>query len=107
MTWGYATHNAAKYGGLVKRRYISGHSAPALAALVAVVALCAAVASLTAIRARAADDANTIHLTIASSHSTRIAWVGALQTVVVPESNKRLEAMGSPYRIRWTEAYGG
>src|SRR5690606_28003801 len=107
MTWGYATHNAAKYGGLVKRRYISGHPAPALLALIAVVALCAVFASLAAFRARAADDTKTINLTIASSHSTRIAWVGALHTVVVPESNKRLEAMGSPYRIRWTEAYGG
>jgi TRAP-type C4-dicarboxylate transport system substrate-binding protein len=57
--------------------------------------------------ARAADDGNVINLTIASSHSTGLAWVGVMHTVVVPESNKRLEAIGSPYRIRWTEAYGG
>jgi TRAP-type C4-dicarboxylate transport system substrate-binding protein len=57
--------------------------------------------------AHAADDAHTIKLTIASSHSTGLAWVGVMHTLVVPESNRRLEAMGSPYRIRWTEAYGG
>ena len=57
--------------------------------------------------ARAADDGNVIDLTIASSHSTGLAWVGVLHTVVVPESNRRLEAMGSPYRIHWIEAYGG
>ena len=57
--------------------------------------------------AQAADDGNVIELTIASSHSTGLAWVGVLHTVVVPESNRRLEAMGSPYRIHWIEAYGG
>jgi TRAP-type C4-dicarboxylate transport system substrate-binding protein len=30
-----------------------------------------------------------------------------MHTLVVPESNARLEAMGSPHRIRWTESYGG
>jgi TRAP-type C4-dicarboxylate transport system substrate-binding protein len=30
-----------------------------------------------------------------------------MHTLVVPESNRRLEAMGSPHRIRWTETYGG
>lgn len=57
--------------------------------------------------ARAADGLTSVPLTIASSHSTGLAWVGVMHTVVVPESNERLEAMGSPYRIRWTEAYGG
>jgi TRAP-type C4-dicarboxylate transport system substrate-binding protein len=55
----------------------------------------------------AAQDQNTIDLTIASSHTTGLAWIGVMHTLVVPESNRRLEAMGSPYRIRWTEAYGG
>jgi TRAP-type C4-dicarboxylate transport system substrate-binding protein len=49
----------------------------------------------------------TVRLTIASSHTTGLPWVGVMHTLVVPESNRRLEAMGSPYRIRWTEAYGG
>jgi TRAP-type C4-dicarboxylate transport system substrate-binding protein len=57
--------------------------------------------------ARADDDAHTIKLTIASSHSTSLAWVGTMHNLVVPQTNKRLEALGSPYRIRWTEAYGG
>jgi TRAP-type C4-dicarboxylate transport system substrate-binding protein len=30
-----------------------------------------------------------------------------MHTLVVPESNRRLQAMGSSHRIRWTEAYGG
>ena len=49
----------------------------------------------------------TVRLTIASSHTTGLPWVGVMHTLVVPESNRRLEAMGSPDRIRWTESYGG
>jgi TRAP-type C4-dicarboxylate transport system substrate-binding protein len=60
-----------------------------------------------AIGARAEDDAHTIRLTIASSHSTTLAWVGTMHNLVVPEANQRLAALPSPYRIRWTEAYGG
>src|SRR5262245_17705279 len=63
-------------------------------------------AALAAGAARA-DDGQTIKLTIASSHSTSLAWVGTMHTLVVPEANKRLAALGSPYQIRWTEAYGG
>jgi TRAP-type C4-dicarboxylate transport system substrate-binding protein len=66
----------------------------------------AATFALAAPHAHAAD-ADTIKLTIASSHSTSLAWVGTLHTLVVPETNRRLAALGSPYRIRWTEAYGG
>jgi len=57
--------------------------------------------------ALAADDTHTIRLTVASSHSTSLAWVGTMHTLIVPETNRRLEMRGSPYRIRWTEAYGG
>ena len=57
--------------------------------------------------ARAADASGAIHLTIASSHATSIAWVGLLHTLVVPETNALLEALGSPYRVRFTESYGG
>jgi TRAP-type C4-dicarboxylate transport system substrate-binding protein len=49
----------------------------------------------------------TINLTIASSHPTALAWVGPLKTIVVEKSNPMLEEMGSPYRINWTEAFGG
>ena len=48
-----------------------------------------------------------VRLTIASSHVTGLPWVGVMSSLVVPESNVRLEAMGSPHRIRWTESYGG
>jgi len=48
-----------------------------------------------------------VRLTVASSHTTGLPWVGVMHTLVVPESNARLEAMGSPHRIRWTESYGG
>ena len=57
--------------------------------------------------ARADGDETTIKLTVASSQPTTLAWVGAMHTLVVPELDKRLAARGSPYRIRWTEAYGG
>jgi TRAP-type C4-dicarboxylate transport system substrate-binding protein len=46
-------------------------------------------------------------LTIASSHTTSLPWVGVMHTLVAPEANRRLAAMGSAYRIHWTEAYGG
>jgi TRAP-type C4-dicarboxylate transport system substrate-binding protein len=54
-----------------------------------------------------ARGATTIKLTIASSHPTAVPWVGTLQKHVVPETNKRLEAMGSDIRVDWTESYGG
>ncbi len=58
--------------------------------------------------ARAAGgDEHTIKLTVASSQSTSLAWVGTMHTLIVPELNRRLEARGSAYHIRWTEAYGG
>ncbi len=67
------------------------------------VCLVAGVTGEEAITARA----ETIRLTIASSHATTLPWVGVMHSHVVPESNRRLEAMGSAYRIKWTEAYGG
>jgi TRAP-type C4-dicarboxylate transport system substrate-binding protein len=69
----------------------------------------AAVAMLCGLLATAAVRAEdtTIELTVASSQATSLAWVGAMHTLVVPELDKRLAARGSPYRIRWTEAYGG
>ncbi|HET7608778.1 MAG TPA: C4-dicarboxylate TRAP transporter substrate-binding protein, partial [Gammaproteobacteria bacterium] len=57
--------------------------------------------------AQADGDDATIKLTVASSQPTTLAWVGAMHTLVVPELDKRLAARGAPYRIRWTEAYGG
>jgi TRAP-type C4-dicarboxylate transport system substrate-binding protein len=65
------------------------------------------IAALLAFMLAAPAGAETVKLTIASSHTTALAWVGVMHTLVVPESNRRLAAMGSPNRIRWTEAYGG
>ena len=56
---------------------------------------------------KAAAETEQIRLTIASSHPTTVPWVGTMKNHVVPESNRRLEAMGSKYRIKWTESYGG
>ena len=52
-------------------------------------------------------NAETYDLTMASSHPTVLPWVGQLSSLVVGQSNARLEAMGSEDRIEWTEAYGG
>jgi TRAP-type C4-dicarboxylate transport system substrate-binding protein len=60
-----------------------------------------------ALAAHAASDEHTIKLTVGSSQTTSLAWIGAMHTLVVPELSRRLEARGSPYHIRWTEAYGG
>ena len=55
---------------------------------------------------RSASAQTLIRLTMASSHPTVLPWTAPLETVV-RESNARLEARGSQYRIDWTEAYGG
>ena len=54
-----------------------------------------------------AAQAKTYNLTMASSHPKVLPWVGQLSALVVGESNKRLEAMGSEDRIEWPENYGG
>jgi len=54
-----------------------------------------------------AVNAETIRLTIASSHNTALPWVGVMQSHVVTNANQRLKEAGSDYDIRWTEAYGG
>jgi TRAP-type C4-dicarboxylate transport system substrate-binding protein len=46
-------------------------------------------------------------LTIGSSHPPVLPWTIPLRDLVVPESNKRLKAAGSPDTIKWTEAYAG
>lgn len=51
--------------------------------------------------------AETINLTISSSHPLTIPWVEPLKTIVVEKSNKLLEERGSEHRITWTEAFAG
>lgn len=72
-----------------------------------VIALAVGLVTVTAANGNIAAQAETLRLTIASSHATTLPWVGVMHSHVVPESNRRLEAMGSTYRIKWTEAYGG
>ena len=54
----------------------------------------------------AASAQQTINLTIASSHPTTIPWVGFMQSVFMPEVDKRLAA-GGKFKIQWKEAFGG
>jgi len=63
--------------------------------------------AVAAFAATAPAKAETFNLTMASSHPTVVPWVGQLSTLVVAETNKRLEAMGSEDRVEWTESYGG
>jgi TRAP-type C4-dicarboxylate transport system substrate-binding protein len=46
-------------------------------------------------------------MTIGSSHPPVLPWTLPLKTLIVPESNKRLKALGLPDTIVWTEAYAG
>lgn len=55
----------------------------------------------------AAAGAETYRLTAGAPQSTNLPWIGVIQRVVVPESNARLRAAGSPNSIDWREAYGG
>ena len=66
--------------------------------------LCAmAIALLVAMPAAARD----YKMTIGSSHAPVLPWTIPLKNLVVPESNKRLKALGLPDTIQWTEAYAG
>jgi TRAP-type C4-dicarboxylate transport system substrate-binding protein len=69
----------------------------------AVVAAIAAVLTALALPGAARE----YKMTIGSSHPPVLPWTIPLRDLVVPESNKRLAASGSPDRIVWTEAYAG
>ncbi len=51
--------------------------------------------------------AETFRLTAGGPQSASLPWIGVIQTVIVPESNRRLAAAGSEHQIVWREAYGG
>lgn len=51
--------------------------------------------------------ADKIKMTAASSHPPVLPWVEVITNHIVPETNKRLAAMGSDTEILWTEAYAG
>jgi TRAP-type C4-dicarboxylate transport system substrate-binding protein len=63
----------------------------------------AAVFAALALPAAAAE----FKLTIGSSHPPVLPWTIPLRDLIVPESNKRLKALGLPDTIKWTEAYAG
>jgi TRAP-type C4-dicarboxylate transport system substrate-binding protein len=67
------------------------------------VALAAAALVATAFPASATE----YKMTIGSSHPPVLPWTLPLKTLIVPESNNRLKALGSPDTIKWTEAYAG
>lgn len=64
-----------------------------------------ATAALTALALPAT--ARDYKMTIGSSHPPVLPWTIPLRDLVVPESNKRLKALGFPDTIIWTEAYAG
>lgn len=70
-------------------------------------ALLAAAAASTIPAGRFAWAAETLNLTISSSHPLTIPWVEPLKTQVVDRSNQMLTEMGGAYQINWTEAFGG
>ena len=49
----------------------------------------------------------TFRLTAGGPQSASLPWIGIIGTLIVPESNARLQAIGSENRIVWREAYGG
>ena len=51
--------------------------------------------------------AEIFRLTAAGPQSASLPWIGVIQSVIVPESNRRLAAAGSEHQIVWREAYGG
>lgn len=71
------------------------------------VSLGGAAAVLLAAGTMAAEAAETIRLTIASSHPTSIHWVGVMDKTFKPEVDRILKENGDKYQIRWTTAYGG
>jgi TRAP-type C4-dicarboxylate transport system substrate-binding protein len=89
------------------RHIASRRRADIRAVLVALVCAACGAAAPMAQAAQGGAAEKVIPLTIASSHTTGLPWVGVMHELVVPESNARLAAMHSPYRIRWTETYGG
>ena len=66
-----------------------------------------ALAAGCALTLAASASGETIRLTAGGPQSASLPWIGVIGTLMVPESNERLRAMGSAHRIVWREAYGG
>lgn len=54
-----------------------------------------------------AASAKVYKLTAGSSHPPIVPWVATIKNLVVPESAKRVKALGKGDSIQWTEAYAG
>jgi TRAP-type C4-dicarboxylate transport system substrate-binding protein len=51
--------------------------------------------------------AESFRLTAGGPQSASLPWIGIIQSLVVPESNRRLALSNSEHDIIWREAYGG
>jgi TRAP-type transport system periplasmic protein len=54
-----------------------------------------------------AQDVQTINLRVGASHPTTLPWVGSIPNRFIPEVNRRIAELETPYQINWQEAYGG
>ncbi len=54
-----------------------------------------------------AREPGTLPIVVAAGHTKAILWVEYLSDDFIPAIDRRLKESGSPYRIEWTEAYGG
>ena len=66
-----------------------------------------AIAATVAVVGLTPATAKVYKLTAGSSHPPIVPWVATIKTYVVPESMKRVAAMGKGDSIQWTEAYAG
>lgn len=66
-----------------------------------------AVALPTALAAHGAAAAETINLHVISAQAPRMLTVKLMSEELLPEINRRLEARGAGYQIRWRESYAG
>lgn len=69
--------------------------------------LTACIVAAAAALASSPVSAKVYKLTAGSSHPPIIPWVATIKNFVVPESAKRVAAMGRGDSIEWTEAYAG
>ncbi|MDR5863657.1 C4-dicarboxylate TRAP transporter substrate-binding protein [Halomonas campisalis] len=54
-----------------------------------------------------AQDVQTINLRVGASHPTTLPWVGSIPNNFIPEVDRRVAELETPYQINWQEAYGG
>lgn len=88
--------------------YITANSAPMNARIISTMRARTLTAAVLATIVRCGTAcAETIELTIATTHTTNTPWVHVLETFFVPEFGRRLEARTGANRYRFIEVYGG